>query len=180
MILERKKLLALVDRWEKKALSAEARFQESGERRHLREKENAEDMADALRMAANAEEDYSRLVVTRGRLASYEATGMTPEQIVALKAERDEAVRSLKEVTDWFNTIVRKMRDYSDGDAWSDGSEILCKTESGAEAISDLLFQLYADQGERPVIQTGYYDPEEDRRNGEEDYCTGWWYVAID
>lgn len=114
------------------------------------------------------------------RLAAYEDTGMTPGGIVALKAERDVAVQDPKEITDWFHIIVSRMRDYSDGDVWSDGSEILCKTESGADAISDLLFQLYADKGERPVIQTGYYDPEEDRRNGEEDYCTGWWYVTID
>lgn len=26
----------------------------------------------------------------------------------------------------------------------------------------------------------GYYDPEEDKRNNEEDRYTGWWYVKID
>ena len=95
MILEKKKLLGLVERWEKKAQNAEARYQESGDQRHLREKENAEDMADALRMAANAEEDYSELVLTRGRLADYQALGMTPAEIKALQRERDAAVKDL-------------------------------------------------------------------------------------
>ena len=31
------------------------------------------------------------------RLADYEDTGLTPEEVAALKAERDEAVRDLKE-----------------------------------------------------------------------------------
>lgn len=96
MILEKKKLLALADRWDKKARNAEARYQESGDQRHLREKENTEDIADALRMAANAEEDYSELVVKRARLAAYEATGMTPAEIATLKKERDAAVRDLE------------------------------------------------------------------------------------
>ena len=95
MILEKKKLLALADRWDKKARNAEARYQESGDQRHLREKENTEDIADALRMAANAEEDYSELVVKRTRLAAYEATGLTPEEITTIKKERDAAVALL-------------------------------------------------------------------------------------
>ena len=33
----------------------------------------------------------------------------------------------------------------------------------------------------QPDVKThaGYYDPEEDKRNGEEDRYTGWWYVNI-
>lgn len=33
--------------------------------------------------------------------------------------------------------------------------------------------------GEEILINTGYYDPEEDKRNGEEDRYTGWYYVNI-
>jgi len=57
--------------------------------------------------------------------------------------------------------------------------EILCRTESAADALSDMLFQLYKSQDEDVLINTGYYDPEEDKRNGEEDRYTGWWYVNI-
>lgn len=107
MILEKKKLLAMADRWEKKARNAEARYQETGDRRYLREKENNEDLADAIRMAANAEEDYSELVQTRGRLADYQAAGLTPAEIVALKTERDAAVKDIEE-------MLRLPRDHTD------------------------------------------------------------------
>ncbi len=80
---------------------------------------------------------------------------------------------------DWFQEIAERLRDYSDGDVWSLGDELLCKTESSANALADLLEQLYNSQGEEIIINTGFYDPEEDKRNGEEDRCTGWWYVDI-
>lgn len=80
----------------------------------------------------------------------------------------------------WFQEIASKLRDYSDGAVWSAGDEILCKTESAADALADLLWQLYRSQGEDVVITTGFYDPEEDKRNGEQDRFTGWWYVNIE
>lgn len=85
-----------------------------------------------------------------------------------------------KEKVDWFNVFAQRMCDRADGTVWSDGEDILCKTEDAADAIYDLLIQLYESQDERVVIQTGYFDPEEDRRNGEENRYTGWWYVTID
>lgn len=81
--------------------------------------------------------------------------------------------------TDWISEIANRLRDYSDGDVWSAGDEILCKTESAADALADLLWQLYRSQDEDVVITTGFYDPEEDKRNGEQDRFTGWWYVYI-
>lgn len=81
--------------------------------------------------------------------------------------------------TDWLSEISNRLRDYSDGDVWSAGDEILCKTESAADALADLLWQLYRSQDEDVVITTGFYDPEEDKRNGEQDRFTGWWYVYI-
>lgn len=80
---------------------------------------------------------------------------------------------------DWFTEIADKLRDYSDGDIWSTGDEILCKTESAADALADLLWQLYHSQDEDVTVVTGFYDPKEDRRNGEQDRFTGWWYVDI-
>lgn len=81
--------------------------------------------------------------------------------------------------TDWLSEISNRLRDYSDGDVWSAGDEILCKTESAADTLADLLWQLYRSQDEDVVITTGFYDPEEDKRNGEQDRFTGWWYVYI-
>lgn len=82
---------------------------------------------------------------------------------------------------EWFTEIAERLRDYSDGEIWSDGGlEIYCKSEPVADAIADLLWQLYmSDDNEKNVV-TGFYDPEEDKRNGEEDRCTGWWYVGVE
>lgn len=81
---------------------------------------------------------------------------------------------------DWMEMIVNALPDYSDGIIWSDGgAEILVKTESAANTIANLVEALYRLQGEEVLVNTGYYDPEEDRRNNEEDQYTSWWYVNI-
>lgn len=80
---------------------------------------------------------------------------------------------------DWFGLISERLRDYSDGEIWSDGDEILCRTEDVANAFADMLEQMYQSSGDEVVVNTGYYNPEEDKRNGEEDRYTGWWYVNI-
>lgn len=81
---------------------------------------------------------------------------------------------------DWMSIICEALPDYSEGKIWSDGSEILVKTESAADTVADLIESLYRLQGEEVLVNTGYYDPEEDKRNNEEDRYTGWWYVNID
>ncbi len=81
---------------------------------------------------------------------------------------------------DWFTIITDRLRDFSEGGIWSDGTEILCKTESAADAIADLLHQLYLSNDDDVTIVTGFYDPDVDKRNGEEDRYTGWWYVGLD
>lgn len=81
---------------------------------------------------------------------------------------------------DWMEMIVNALPDYPDGIIWSDGEEILVKTESAADTIADLIEALYRAQGEEILVNTGSYDPEEDKRNNEEDRYIGWWYVNID
>ena len=61
-------------------------------------------------------------------------------------------------MVDWYGTMCMRLRDYSDGDVWSDGEMILCKTKEDADT-------------------TGYFDTGEDARRGEEDRYTGWYYV---
>lgn len=80
---------------------------------------------------------------------------------------------------DWFNVISERLRDYSDGDIWSDGYEILCESESAANTIAELIERLYASQQEDVLVHTGYYEPLEDEQFGEVDKFTGWWYVDI-
>lgn len=81
---------------------------------------------------------------------------------------------------DWMEMIVNALPNYPDGIIWTDEDEILVKTESTANTIADLIEALYRTQGEDILVNTGYYDPEEDKRNNEEDRYTGWWYVNID
>ena len=81
---------------------------------------------------------------------------------------------------EWFDVIAERLRDYSEGDIWSSGDEILCKTEAVADALADMFECLYGAQDEEILINTGYYDPVEDEKNGEVDRYTGWWYVNID
>lgn len=58
-------IVALAERWQAKADRAMARYQESGLARHNREREQAEDLAEALRIAANAADDHSKLIGLR-------------------------------------------------------------------------------------------------------------------
>lgn len=81
--------------------------------------------------------------------------------------------------TDWFDEISERLRDCIGGDVWSDGDEILCRTESAADALADMFEQMYRSSGEDVLVNTGYYDPEDDKRSGETDRYTGWWYVYV-
>lgn len=58
---------------------------------------------------------------------------------------------------------------------WTDGEDFLCKTEQQADTIADFLEAVGFE-----YVRTGYYDPEEDKRNNEVDERTGYWYVSID
>ena len=59
-------IVALAERWQDKADRAMERYQESGLARHNREREQAQDLADALQVAANAADDHSELISLRG------------------------------------------------------------------------------------------------------------------
>ena len=59
-------IVALAEHWQTKADRAMERYQESGLARHNREREQAEDMAEALRIAANAADDHDELISLRG------------------------------------------------------------------------------------------------------------------
>lgn len=56
-----------------------------------------------------------------------------------------------------------------------DGTEILSSNENEIEILADLFDQLYG----VGTVNTGYYDPEEDKRNDEVDAYTGMYYVSI-
>lgn len=80
----------------------------------------------------------------------------------------------------WFEKICERLRDYNDGFIWCNGGdEIMCRSEDAANALADLIESLYCSQGKEVVVNTGYYDPKDDAKNGETDCCTGWWYVNL-
>ena len=56
---------------------------------------------------------------------------------------------------------------------WMDSEgEIVCKTQTQAEGIADFLEDLGFED-----VRTGYYDPEEDKRDNVLDEYTDKWYV---
>ena len=55
-----------------------------------------------------------------------------------------------------------------------DGDEILCESGLVCDGIADLFDAIYGE----PTVNTGYYDPDEDERNGETDERTGYYYVT--
>lgn len=57
---------------------------------------------------------------------------------------------------------------------WFDGEEIYCKTKEQARLIADLI-----EDTTLMVANTGYFDPDEDERNGETDDYTGYYYVVF-
>ena len=59
-------LITLAERWQTKADRAMERYQEDGLARHNREREQAQDLADALQIAASAADDHSELISLRG------------------------------------------------------------------------------------------------------------------
>ena len=59
-------ITALAEHWQAKADRAMDRYQESGLPRHNRGREQAEDLANALRIAANAADDHDELISMRG------------------------------------------------------------------------------------------------------------------
>lgn len=58
-------IAVLAEHWQAKADRAMDRYQEDGLPRHNREREQAQALADALRVAANAADDHSELIGLR-------------------------------------------------------------------------------------------------------------------
>ena len=61
-MLSKAELEVLTEKYEAKAERAYQNYQETGISRYDRERRNAEELADAMRMAAQASDDYSQLL----------------------------------------------------------------------------------------------------------------------
>lgn len=62
---------------------------------------------------------------------------------------------------------------------WTDGDEILCPSEMESEVLATFLEDALRELSSI-AISTGYYDPEEDARNGGVDERTGFYYVKFE
>lgn len=101
-------IIALAEKWEAAAQRAEARYQDSGAARHLREKEQAEDLSAALWMAADAADDHEALIGLRSALNSLAAKAHAA--LDALPAEDradDQAI-----LTDLARNVISTARLY--------------------------------------------------------------------
>lgn len=80
---------------------------------------------------------------------------------------------------DALNTLLEELPkqplsfDTSDNPGyWTNGDAILCSCEAEASILADFISTFGV------VGQFGFYDPDEDARTGEQDDCTGFWYVT--
>lgn len=80
---------------------------------------------------------------------------------------------------EWFRVLIDHLPTDPECCIWTDGDEILCRSEEYANVIADLIEKLYDDSGEGVVAVTGSYD-EIDERDGVVDDYTGCWYIYLD
>ena len=73
-----------------------------------------------------------------------------------------------------WNYLLKSLQDNENNKHgfWTDGEEILCRTEEQAEVVADFLEDLGFD------CCTGYYDLVEDEKEGCADDHTGYWYIS--
>ena len=82
----------------------------------------------------------------------------------------------------WFNFVKHLPTEedwaHNSVDVWyyADADEIMCRTEELADMIANIIESI---SGEK-LAHTGYYDPEEDKRDDCVDGRTGWYYVDWD
>lgn len=101
-------IITLAEKWEAAAQRAEARYQDSGAARHLREKEQAEDLSAALWIAANGADDHEALIGLRSALNSLAAKAHTA--LDALPAANRADDRTI--LTDLAHNVVSTARLY--------------------------------------------------------------------
>lgn len=92
-MLSKAELEALSEKYEAKASRAYQNYQETGITRYDRERRNAEDLASAMRMAASAERDYTKLVNIRGSVSM-----LASKAQLAMKEQEDKREPAMERV----------------------------------------------------------------------------------
>lgn len=87
--MTKERLYAMAERYQSKADRAYQVYQETGITRYDRERRNAEELADALRMAASAADEHTQLIGLRAELYSLasraQRTGNDPAKLETLR-----------------------------------------------------------------------------------------------
>lgn len=92
-MLSKLELKSLAEKYEAKASRAYQNYQETGITRYYREHRNADDLASAMRMAASAERDYTKLVNIRGTVSMLASKAQS-----ALKEPADKREAAMEKV----------------------------------------------------------------------------------
>lgn len=95
---------------------------------------------------------------------------------VLLYGDRSEGSKTLDAI---MKCLPHQPRCYDTSDNpgyWSSGEMILCSCETESSIIADFLEDMLKETSDLDV-NTGYFDPDEDARSGEQDDYTGFYYI---
>ena len=92
-MMSKAELEVLAEKYEAKASRAFMNYQETGITRYDRERINAEELADAMRMAASASDNYARLVHLRA-----DVSVMASDAKAAMRAPEEEREEAMEKV----------------------------------------------------------------------------------
>lgn len=92
-MMSKAELEVLAEKYEAKAARSYQNYQETGISRYAREYRNADSLASAMRMAASAERDYTKLINIRGTVSMLASKAQS-----ALKEQEDKREEAMEKV----------------------------------------------------------------------------------
>lgn len=99
--------------------------------------------------------------------------------MIKKSAGRDvQAVELFRLIIEMLPEQPRSFDTSDDPGFWTNGSEILCPSETGCNIVASFLEDIIGSDT-TITVHTGYYDPDEDRRNNECDDNTGFYRIDI-
>ena len=96
------------------------------------------------------------------------------------ESEEYEDSNRLYSVFETIGAMVNKAKNDGHTDMWFDGERILSPNKSDINWITTFFEELLDETKVDFLTVTGYYDPEEDKRNNEVDNHTGMYYLEIE
>lgn len=108
------------------------------------------------------------------------STAINDSRIKKLMEENQQKIRNAWDTI--ISMLPREPRSFDTADDpgfWTNGDEILCPSEAEASMLYAFLDDMFREFGNYQLI-TGWYDPEEDARENEQDNCTGFNYIRLE